>query len=44
MYNVLEEVTKEKYTIIKDIEKIMMENNAIRGNDEWKWTYSFWTI
>ena len=29
MYNVLEEVTKEKYPIIKDIEKIMMDNNSL---------------
>ena len=29
MYNVLEEVTKEKYPIIKDIEKIMMYNNSL---------------
>lgn len=29
MYNVLEEVTKEKYPVIKEIEKIMMDNNAL---------------
>lgn len=29
MYNVLEEVTKEKYPVIKDIEKIMMDNNSL---------------
>ena len=29
MYNVLEEVTKEKYPVIKEIEKVMMENDAL---------------
>ena len=29
MYNVLEEVTKEKYPVIKEIEKIMLDNNAL---------------
>lgn len=29
MYNVLEEVTREKYPVIKEIEKIMMENDAL---------------
>lgn len=29
MYNVLEEVTKEKYPVIDEIEKVMMENNAL---------------
>lgn len=29
MYNVLEEVTKEKYHVIKEIEKIMLDNNAL---------------
>lgn len=29
MYNVLEEVTREKYPVIKEIEKTMMENDAL---------------
>ena len=29
MYNVLEEVTREKYPVIEEIEKIMMENDAL---------------
>lgn len=29
MYNVLEEVTKEKYPVISEIEKIMLDNNAL---------------
>ena len=29
MYNVLEEVTKDKYPVIDEIEKVMMENNAL---------------
>lgn len=29
MYNVLEEVTKEKYPVIDEIEKVMIKNNAL---------------
>ena len=29
MYNVLEEVTRERYPVIEEIEKIMMENDAL---------------